>query len=147
MNISPRNYDVISINHYFDILKKNEELSQEEQKQVSDFDETIASEIEYEDYLLDPQRSFLNTYRQNIISLSIKEEENESSLTFREKDALAKYQQMNENVRNRNQENMKKLQKLNNDSSLGYANAFVVVLAVLAVGIIVGIAIFLSIQL
>lgn len=138
------NYDVINENHYFNILKKDGELSEEEKKQLSDFDEYIASEIEYEDYLLEPQRELLHNYRQNVIALSLKEEENESSINLREKEAISKYQKMNELVRNRNLENIKKIKKLKNDSSLGYVNAFIVVLSTLAVGIVAGIILFVS---
>ena len=140
------NYDVINSNHYFNILKKDGELSEEEKKQVSDFDTHIASEMEYEDYLLDPQRKMLHDYRQEIVSLSLKEEENESAINIREKEAILKYQKMNELVRTRNEENVKKLQKLKNDSSLGYVNAFIVILSTLAVGIISGILLFICMK-
>ena len=53
---------------------------------------------------------------------------------------------MNENVRNKNEDNIKKLQKLNNETSLGYANDFIVILTLLSIGIAISISLFLALQ-
>ena len=135
----PQKY-IIAPYDYFVLLKKNE-LSEEEQKELIDFEKHMSEEMKYEDYLLPFNKRIIFEYRHGIIDLEM-QEENGIEITQKEKEAINKYHQFEENIRRINLENAKVLKRLKNDSSLGYANAFIVVLSTLAVGIVTGLIIF-----
>ena len=141
-------YDIINPNHYINLINKRDNLSDEETKQVQDFDNFVGNFLmKYEDYLLEPQKKFLNIYKRNMENLSFAIEDNQNlQLSAKQKYALEQYGKMITAVKEQRVEKIRVLQKNKNDSSLGFANAFVVVLAMLASGIIIGIILFSSIK-
>ena len=135
---------VITPYDYFILLKKNE-LNEEELKDLIEFEKHMSEEMKYEDYLLPFNKRVIFDYRHGIIELEM-QEENGIELAPSEKEAINKYHKFEETVRRINNENIKLVKKLKNDSSLGYANAFIVILSVLAVGIIAGTILFFTLQ-
>lgn len=137
------NYDLPSSNNYFELINKTEELSEEENKKIQAVNAFVADAIKYKDYLLKPQKNYLDTYERGMNDLAIYESENpENSLTMNQKFALDEYQK-HMNYRNDfEKEKTRILAKKNNDVSSGYANAFILILTVLATGILIGMIIF-----
>lgn len=141
-------YDIINPNHYINLINKRDNLSDEETKQVQDFNNFVGNFLmKYEDYLLEPQKKFLSIYKRNMENLSFAIEDNQNlQLSAKQKYALEQYGKMMTAVKEQRTEKIRILQRNSNDSSLGFANAFVVVLAMLASGIIIGIILFSSIK-
>ena len=141
------NYEIISPKHYFALINSINELNEEEKNTINNFETYIATLMEYEDYLLEEQRNILKTYKQSIIDIAYLEESGQT-LSPRQSEALNKYNNISSNVLNKNNEKIRKLEKesTKKEASLGYINAFVVILTLLATGIVIGISIFFTVK-
>ncbi|MBR1416224.1 MAG: hypothetical protein IJ572_00200 [Bacilli bacterium] len=151
-NEEEKKFDVINVNHYFNILK-NEIISKNDKLYVAGFESYISSLIEYQDYLLKDCKSFLDDYTKRIIILNSLEEQSyiegenfEYQLSENEKNAISKFYEISEYVRNKTNDITRKLIRKNEDVSSGYINAFIVILTLIVSGISIAISIFFMIK-
>ena len=99
--------------------------------------------MKYEDYLLDDQRMFLSVHKRNMNNLLYSEQNNPNNqLNNKQQHAIEQYTKSMENAKEIGLEKRRVLQRKNNNASLGYVNAFIVILSMLAAGIIIGITLF-----
>lgn len=136
-------YDIINPNHYLDIISKNNS-TEEEDKDIKKFEEFVDNYLmKYEDYLLDDQRMFLSVHKRNMNNLLYSEQNNPNNqLNNKQQHAIEQYTKSMEDAKKIGLEKRRVLQRKNNNASLGYVNAFIVILSMLAAGIIIGITLF-----
>ena len=128
---------VISPNQYIKYINKNN-ISDEMNKKIQDFETLVYQCFKYQDYLLEEKRLFLSKYRRK--KDEIEEKEKYTDLTDADKYARQKFYSIhdsamayiNEKARKRIQENNKY------GKAAGFADAFIVILSTIATGIIVG---------
>ena len=131
------NYDVINSKHYFEILNKPEELTEEEAKKMQTYTEFTNNSMKYRDYLLDYQKKQLDNYEQGINQLAMLETEHpEITLNSKQTYAIEQYRKNKQYLDELDREKVRILEK--NDVSSGFANSFILILSVLATGILIG---------
>ena len=137
---------IISVDHYFYNLKKDK-LTEEEQAQNYEFENYIYTLMEYENYLTNDIKTFYDNYINHITSLSFVDQgETKENLNIIEKNAINKYYSFLDSIRSKQIAYQKKLVPQNNNVSLGYANAFIILLSTIASGIIVALTMFFMIK-
>ena len=141
---------IISPDKYFNYLNSGN-INEEQSQQIQDFELQISQCMKYSDYLLNDKKMFVNKYYNKINNLIFTLEEDPlSKLTNGEKYAIDKYNQILEDVKNflntKEQEKVKRLVRTNINTSLGYANAFIILLATIASGIVTAIALYLMVK-
>lgn len=137
---------IISVDHYFYNLKKDK-LTEEEQAQNYEFENYIYTLMEYENYLTNDIKTFYDNYINHITSLSFVDQgETKENLNILEKNAINKYYSFLDSIRSKQIAYQKKLVPQNNNVSLGYANAFIILLSTIASGIIVALTMFFMIK-
>ena len=131
---------VVSPTQYFNILSRETQTTDIEKVFMSNFEEHVLGLMKYEDYLNDIQKSFLDNYRRQMLDLiEIEESQTNTKLNSKQLNAIGKYNEMTELVKNQINAKQRKLEKINPNVSSGVANAFIVVLSIIATGIVIGI--------
>ena len=139
--------EVISEETYFDFLS-DDNLNEEEQKDIDEFEEQMLESMKYHDYLVGDHKDNYDKYEFKISTareeLQLRGEN--TPFSKRQIKAIEKYKQMDDlskefNEQKRSNEYKKVLKK---DVKSGYINAFIVVLSILFTGILLGFALFLG---
>ena len=128
---------VISPNQYIKYINKNN-ISDEMNKKIQDFETLVYQCFKYYDYLLEEKRLFLSKYQRKINE--IEEKEKYTDLTDADKYARQKYYLITDSVRGYLNSKAKKRIQENNKygKAAGFADAFIIILSTIATGIIVG---------
>ena len=134
---------VISPNQYIKYINKNN-ISDEENKKIQDFETLVYQCFKYYDYLLEEKRLFLSKYQRKINE--IEEKEKYKDLTDADKYAKQKFHSIHNSViAYLNEKAKKRIQESNNfGRAAGFADAFIVILSTIATGIIVGITLYFT---
>ena len=141
---------IINPERYFELLDK-EDLSDMEYEQIKDFELEISQCLKYCDYLLKDKRLLMDDYYSIITELEYSLQQNPNQkLTPGQQHAIDKYYGMLEMAKNYlidvNKKTLKPEVDENAYLSAGYANAFIVLLATIATGIIAALALYFTIK-
>ena len=137
--------EVISEETYFNYLS-DDYVSEEEQKEIEDFELQMQESMKYQDYLVGDHKKEFDNYKHKISTALEDLEVNDNNLPYtkRQREAIEKYSKMNEMANaykeQKRQNEYKKV--LKKDVKSGYVNAFIVVLSMLFTGILVGFLIY-----
>ena len=132
------NEEVISTRLYFELLKRQDNLTVEEQKEMLNYSNFIVRLFRYNDYLLPNVKKVLDEYKQEIYKLLILNEEHPELLNEFQRDEFNRYQNMM-NILNENF----KVRALTKDSEFsGFANALMIAGTIIVAGILFGASLF-----
>ncbi len=132
---------IISAKTYFNILSNNQ-IDDEKANQIKDFETLMYQCMKYKDYLMFNKRKLLHSYLINIENLANIQETEKVNTSQRV--AVRRYNEMS-NIINDEKNIVIRKKVPNINVSNGYANAFTVLLSTIATGLIVAIALYLTI--
>ena len=142
ININPQAYGSINSEHYFGLLAKND-LTEEEQSQVLNFEKIMAESERYRDNLVGSLKKNKDSYENGIINRATIASINPGGINPQEQRAIEAYNISKSHLR---EIQAQKTRRLTKDTSSGYTNAFALILSVLGTGILIGVVLFMMMK-
>ena len=144
------NKKIINVDKYFELI--GSKIDDYSATKIRDFETEVSQCMKYSDYLLDDKKQFIDDYKNKMFNITFQSNEQDSpELTIGQKYAIKKYNEIAEDAKNFMLQKEKQKQRIrakaeNINVSYGYANAFIVLLSTIAVGIIAALVLYFTIK-